>query len=81
MTFSNSAAHAAVLPKQDSTNGACAADEEKIKVSLAENAVNKITEAITYSNSTANVLKSCKQDDPMVYMLMLQDISPYSRNR
>ena len=42
------------LSKQDSTNGACAADVEKIIIWLANNTVNKITEIMTCSNSTAN---------------------------
>ena len=63
MICSKSAAHALVLPKQDSTNGTHAVDVEQIMILLANNAVNKLTEAMTCSKSTANGLESCKQDD------------------
>ena len=54
MSCSKSATNAMRLSKQDSTNGACAADVEKIIIWLANNTVNKITEIMTCSNSTAN---------------------------
>ena len=66
MTCSKSAANVLVLSKQDNTNGTCAADVEKIIIWLANNTVNKITEKMTCSQSTANASGSCKQNDPDV---------------
>ena len=60
ITCSKSAANALGLSKQDNTNGTCAADMEKIIISLANNTVNKITEIMTCSKSTANASGSCK---------------------
>ena len=54
MTCSKSAVNALRLSKQDNTNGTCAADVEKIIIWLANNTVNKITETMTCSMSTAN---------------------------
>ena len=64
MICSKSAANALGLSKQDKTNGTCAAD---IIIWLANNTVNKITEIMTCSQSTASALGSCKQTTPMVY--------------
>ena len=62
MTCSNSAANALVLSKQDNTNGTFAADVEKIIIWLANNTVNKITEIMTCSKSTAIASGSCKRN-------------------
>lgn len=57
MTCSNSAAaHALLLSKQDSTSGTRAADVEQIMISLANNAVNKITEAMTCSKFNSHCI-------------------------
>ena len=66
MTCSKSAANVLVLSKPDNTNGTCAADVEKIIIWLANNTVNKITEKMTCSQSTASASGSCKQNDPEV---------------
>ena len=63
MTCSKSAASAMGLSKQDNTNGTCAADVEKIIIWLGNNAVNKITEIMTCSKSTAYTSGSCKRND------------------
>ena len=62
MTCSKSAAYALELSKQDNTNGTCDADVEKIIIWLAHNTVNKTTEIMTCSKSTANALGSCKRN-------------------
>ena len=63
MTCSKSAVNALGLSKQDIANGTCAADMEKIIIWLANNTVNKITEIMTCSKSTANLSRSCKRND------------------
>ena len=63
MTCSKSAVNALVLSKQDTTNGTCAADVEKIIIWLANNTVNKKTEIMTCSKSTSNASGSCKRND------------------
>ena len=62
MTYSKSAANALGLSKQDNTNSTCAADLEKIIIWLANNTVNKITEIMACSKSTANASGSCKRN-------------------
>ena len=42
MICSKSTSYALALPKQDNTNGTCAADMEQTIISLANNAVNEI---------------------------------------
>ena len=66
MTCSISATNALGLSKQDNTNVTCAADVEQINICLANNTVNKITEIMTYSKSTANASGSCKRNDTNV---------------
>ena len=51
------------LHKQDNTNGTCPADMKQIIIRLSNNAVNKITEIMLCSNSTANTLGSSKWND------------------
>ena len=51
------------LSKQGNTNDTCAAGKEKIIIWLANNTVNKITEIMTFSKSTANALRSRKRND------------------
>ena len=63
MTRSKSAANALGLSKQDNINNACAAGTKKIIIWLANNTVNKITETLTCSKSTANAPGSCKRND------------------
>ena len=63
MTCSNLASNAPRLSKQDNTKGTCAADVEQIIIWLADNIVNKITEIMTCSKSTANASGSCKRND------------------
>ena len=60
MTCSKSAANALGLSKQDNTNDTYAAGMEKIIIWLASNTLNKITEIMTCSKSTANASGSCK---------------------
>ena len=49
--------------KGDETGDTCAADMKKISIWLANNTVNKITEIMTCSKSTANASGSCKRND------------------
>ena len=63
MTYSKSAANALGLSKQDNTNGTCAAGVEQIIIWLANKTVDKITEIMTCSNSTANASDPCKRND------------------
>ena len=51
------------LSKQDNANGTFAADVEQIIIWLADKTVNKITEIMTCSNSTANASGSWKRND------------------
>ena len=51
------------LSKQYDTNATCAADVEQIIIWLENNTVNKITEIMTCSESTANASGSCKRKD------------------
>ena len=68
MTCSKSAANALGLSKQDNTKDTSTADVEHIIIWLENNTVNKITEIITCSKSTAdNAVGSCKRETPMVY--------------
>ena len=62
MTCSNSAANALRLSIQDNTNATCAADVEKIIIWLVNNTVNKITEIMNCSKSTANASGPCKRN-------------------
>ena len=63
MACSKSTANALGLSKQHNTNGTCAADVEKIMIWLANITVNKITEIMTCSKSTAKSSRSCKCND------------------
>ena len=63
MTCSESAAIVLGLSKQDNTNSICATDVEQIIIWLANNTVNKITEIMNCSKSTANASGSCKRND------------------
>ena len=63
MTCSKSEANALGLSKQDNTNVICTNDVEQITTWLANNTVNKITEIMAYSNSTANASGSCKRNN------------------
>ena len=60
---SKSAANVLGLRKKDGTNDTCAADAEKIIIWLANTTVNKITEIMTCSMSTAIALGSCKRSN------------------
>ena len=63
MTYSKSAANALELSKQDNTKGTCATDVEQIIIWLTNKTVNKITEVMICSNSTAHALGSCKRNN------------------
>ena len=64
MTYLKSVANECPGIKQTrNTNGTCAANVEKIIIWLANSTVNKITEIMTCSKSTANASRSCKQND------------------
>ena len=55
------------LRKQDNTNGTCAADVEQIIICLASNTLNKITEIMICSKSTANASGHANETTPMVH--------------
>ena len=56
-------ANALGLSKQDNTNDTRAVDVEKVIIWLGNNTVNKITEIMTCSKSTAYASGSCKRND------------------
>ena len=63
MTCSKSAASVLRLCKQGNSNTKCVTDVEQIIIWLANDAVNKITEIMACSKSTADGLGSCKRND------------------